>query len=50
MAAKDSGTPGKGKHGVPDKQAHKVGKSWSGEKSERRPATHGKPGHTRDDT
>lgn len=25
---KDSGTPGKGKHGVPDKQAHKVGKKW----------------------
>lgn len=25
---KDSGTPGKGKHGVPDKQANKVGRKW----------------------
>lgn len=25
---KDSGTPGKGKHGVSDKQAHKVGQKW----------------------
>lgn len=25
---KDSGTPGKGKHGVPDKQAHRVGRKW----------------------
>lgn len=29
---KDSGTPGKGKHGVPDKQAHKVGKKWEAER------------------
>lgn len=25
---KQWGTPGKGKHGVPDKEAHKVGKKW----------------------
>lgn len=25
---KDSGTPGKGKHGVPDKQAHRIGRKW----------------------
>lgn len=28
---KDSGTPGKGKHGVPDKQADKVGRKWARE-------------------
>lgn len=25
---KHSGKAGKGKHGVPDKEAHKVGKKW----------------------
>lgn len=25
---KHSGKAGKGKHGVPDKQAHKVGRKW----------------------
>lgn len=29
---KHSGTPGKGKHGVPDKGAHKVGRKWEAER------------------
>lgn len=32
---KDSGTPGKGKHGVPDKQAHKVGRKWAKQNEKR---------------
>lgn len=29
---KHSGTPGKGKHGVPDKGAHKVGRKWEAQR------------------
>lgn len=35
---KGSGTPGKGKHGVPDKQSHKVGKKWEKDAEEKEQA------------